>query len=371
MTSAPDHESWMRRALALAERGRGLTSPNPMVGAVVVRDGTVVGEGFHERAGGPHAEVTALAAAAERARGATLYVTLEPCMHQGQTPPCAPAVVAAGIRTVVAAVSDPNPFVAGGGADALRAAGVDVRLGVLADRARTQNRVFFTAMRERRPHVTLKAAMTLDGKIADAHGVSRWITGEAARAEAHQLRSEVDAIVVGHATVEHDDPALTVRREAPWPREPLRIVLDTQARTPTTARVITAATAARAVIAVGSAAPAGRVAALERAGATVLRCGGSEGNVDVRELLVALFEREVRGVLVEGGGEVAASFLDAGLVDRVVLFVAPLLLGGRTAASVVGGGGRDLKEAVRLEALAVRRVGDDLLIEADVARGGA
>jgi diaminohydroxyphosphoribosylaminopyrimidine deaminase/5-amino-6-(5-phosphoribosylamino)uracil reductase len=181
MTSAPDHESWMRRALALAERGRGLTSPNPMVGAVVVRDGTVVGEGFHERAGGPHAEVTALAAAAERARGATLYVTLEPCMHQGQTPPCAPAVVAAGIRTVVAAVSDPNPFVAGGGADALRAAGVDVRLGVLADRARTQNRVFFTAMRERRPHVTLKAAMTLDGKIADAHGVSRWITGEAAR----------------------------------------------------------------------------------------------------------------------------------------------------------------------------------------------
>jgi len=253
----------------------------------------------------------------------------------------------------------------------LRAAGVDVRLGLLAEAARAQNRVFFTAMRERRPHVTLKAGMTLDGKIADVHGVSRWITGEAARAEAHRLRSDVDAIVVGHATVEADDPALTVRREAPWPREPLRIVLDTQARTPTTARIITGATAARAVIAVASSAPAARVAALERAGATVLRCPATDGRVDVRALLATLFEGEIRGVLIEGGGEVAASFLDGGLVDRVALFVAPLLLGGRTAASVVGGAGRGLKHAVRLEAIAIRRLGDDLLIEADVARGGA
>jgi diaminohydroxyphosphoribosylaminopyrimidine deaminase/5-amino-6-(5-phosphoribosylamino)uracil reductase len=371
MTPGRDDESWMRRALALAEQGRGLTSPNPMVGAVVVRDGAAVGEGFHARAGGGHAEVVALSAAGERARGATLYVTLEPCTHHGRTPPCAPAVVAAGVRSVVVAIADPNPFVSGGGVDVLRAAGLEVRTGVLADAARAQNRVFLTALQERRPHVTLKAAMTLDGKIADVHGGSRWITGEEARAEAHRLRSEADAIVVGHRTVEADDPALTVRREVPWPREPLRVVLDTGARTPPTARLITTATPARAVIAAGASAPAPRVAALERAGATVLRCPEAAGRVDLRALLAALFEREVRGMLVEGGGEVAAGFLDAGLVDRVAIFVAPMLLGGRAAVPTVAGPGRDLKQAVRLASLEARRVGADLLIEADVARGPA
>jgi diaminohydroxyphosphoribosylaminopyrimidine deaminase / 5-amino-6-(5-phosphoribosylamino)uracil reductase len=361
-------ETFMRRALALAERGRGLTSPNPMVGAVVVRDEEIVGEGFHARAGALHAEVEALAAAGARARGATLYVTLEPCNHHGRTPPCTPAVLASGVARVVAAIADPNPFVTGGGAAALRAGGVPVETGLLAEEATAQNRVFVTAMRERRPHVTLKAGMTADGKIADVHGAARWITGEAARAEAHRQRRDSDAIVVGVTTVLRDDPALTVRLPEPWPREPYRVVLDTAARTPAAAAVITAGTPARAIIAVGQTAPASRVAALEAAGASVLRCPTRDGRVAVDAVLAALFAREVRGVLLEGGGEVHAAFLDAGLVDRVALFVAPLLLGGRDAATVVGGAGRELKSAVRLGAMAARLVGADLLIEADIAR---
>ncbi len=361
-------EALMRRALELAARGRGLTSPNPMVGAVVVRDGEIVGEGFHERAGGPHAELVALAAAGSRARGATLYVTLEPCNHVGRTPPCVPAIFAAGITRVVAAAADANPFVAGGGAAALRDKGIAVATGLLAAEAMTQNRVFFTAMREGRPHVTLKAGMTADGKIADVHGVARWITGEAARAEAHQQRSEVDAIVAGIMTVLRDDPALTVRLGRPWPREPWRVVLDTDARTPPSARVIAGATPARALIAVGETAPTARVTALQSAGAIVVACPVRDGRVAVDAVLAALFEREVRAVLVEGGGEENASFLDAGLVDRLTLFVAPLVLGGRMAPSVVGGAGRELKSAIRLAAMSVRAVGDDLLIEADVVR---
>jgi diaminohydroxyphosphoribosylaminopyrimidine deaminase/5-amino-6-(5-phosphoribosylamino)uracil reductase len=361
-------EMLMRRALELAERGRGLTSPNPMVGAVVARNGEIVGEGFHERAGAPHAEIVALEAAGPRARGGTLYVTLEPCNHTGRTPPCVPAIFAAGITRVIAATVDPNPFVHGGGVGALRNHGIAVMTGVLEAEAREQNRAFFTAMRERRPHVTLKAGMTADGKIADVHGASRWITGEPARAESHRRRSEVDAIVVGVTTVLRDDPALTVRLGQPWPREPWRVVLDTDARTPPSARVIAGATPARALIAVGPTAPGTRVAELLAAGATVVRCPVRDGHVAVDGVLTALFEREVRAVLLEGGGEVHASFLEAGLVDRVTLFIAPMLMGGRTAPTVVGGVGRELKSAIRLGALTSRMVGDDLVLEADVVR---
>ncbi len=359
----------MRRALALAEEGRGLTSPNPMVGAVLVRDGEIVGEGAHLRAGGPHAEVGALAAAGARARGATLYVTLEPCAHHGRTPPCAPAVAAAGVVRVVAAQLDPNPLVTGRGVAQLEAAGVRVEVGLLAAEAARQNRVFVTAMREGRPHVTLKGAATLDGKIADVHGASRWITGETARARVHRMRAECDAIVVGVTTALHDDPALTVRLDAPWPAEPYRIVLDAEARLRLDARLLQAPTPARTLVAVGPAAAAERVAALERAGATVLRCPAPGGLVDVRALLAHLHAREVRAVLVEGGGEVHASFLEAGVVDRVAIFLAPLLLGGRGAPSLIGGVGRELKGAMRLEHLEVTRLDADLLVEADVARG--
>ena len=330
-----------------------------------MRDGRIVGEGAHLRAGGPHAEVEALAAAGERARGATLYVTLEPCNHHGRTPPCAPAVARAGIARVVAALHDPNPDVGGGGS-VLRQAGLAVEVGLLSAEAERQNRGWLTAMRERRPHVTLKAAATLDGKIADVHGTSRWITGEPARRQAHRMRADSDAIIVGVTTALRDDPSLTVRLDAPWPREPYRVVLDTHGRLSPEARVIHAGTPARALVAVGPSAGPARVAALEAAGATVVRCPIRAGRVDVSVLLARLFELEVRAVLVEGGGEVHAAFLDAGLVDRVALFVAPMLVGGRAAPGVVGGEGRELKSALRLERPTVTAFGDDLLIEGDV-----
>lgn len=357
----------MRRALELAERGRGLTSPNPMVGAVVVNDEAIVGEGFHERAGDPHAEVVALAVAGSRSRGATLYVTLEPCSHQGRTPPCAPAVIAAGIRRCVAASVDPNPRVSGRGLAELRAAGVDVADLILTAEALRQNRAFVTAMRLGRPHVTLKAATTLDGRIADLHGESKWITGPAARAAAHRLRSESDAIVVGVGTVLRDDPALTVRLERPWPREPYRVVLDTAARTPADARVIAAGTPARTLVITGRNASPARVTALAAAGASVVPVVAADGHVDLRAALAWLAEREVRAVLIEGGGEVHGAFLDAGLVDRVAIFVAPRLLGGRGATSVIEGAGHPLKSAPHLTAFEVTTLGDDLLIEADVS----
>jgi diaminohydroxyphosphoribosylaminopyrimidine deaminase / 5-amino-6-(5-phosphoribosylamino)uracil reductase len=356
---------FMRRALELAERGRGLTSPNPMVGAVVVSDGAIVGEGYHERAGGPHAEVIALAAAGERSRGATIYVTLEPCSYHGRTPPCASALVDAGIRRVVAALVDPNPRVSGRGFAALRAAGVEVADPILGEHAERQNRAFVAAMRLGRPHVTLKLAMTLDGRIADRRGESKWITGEAARAAAHRLRSESDAILVGVGTVLRDDPALTVRRDRPWPREPYRVVLDTHARTPAAARLIASGTRARALVITGPGADPARVAALAAAGATVVGVAAREGRVDPQAALAALAEREVRAVLVEGGGEIHGAFVDAGLVDRVAVFVAPRLMGGREATPSIGGLGRLLGASLILGGLEVGRVGDDLLIEAD------
>ena len=364
-----DDSRFMRKALALAERGRGTTSPNPMVGALVVDDdGVIVGRGAHRVAGGPHAEVIALEDAGPRARGATLYCTLEPCSHHGRTPPCATAVIEAGVARVVAAVADPNPLVSGRGFASLRAAGIEVVTGAGAAEAERQNRAFLTAMRERRPHVTLKAGMTLDGKIADLHGGSRWITGEAARHRAHRLRAESDAIVVGIDTVLRDDPELTVRLGEPWPREPLRVVLDTEARIPAGARLIRAGRPSAAVIAVGAEAPRARVEALAATGATVVCCRTRDKRVDLGALLAELFAREVRAVLVEGGGEVHGAFLDSGLVDRVAMFAAPLLIGGRGATPVVGGAGRELKSAIRLGGFTVTPLGDDLLIEADVVR---
>ncbi|MGH7303135.1 MAG: bifunctional diaminohydroxyphosphoribosylaminopyrimidine deaminase/5-amino-6-(5-phosphoribosylamino)uracil reductase RibD, partial [Candidatus Rokuibacteriota bacterium] len=314
------------------------------------------------------AEVEALGAAGARARGTTLYVTLEPCSHHGRTPPCAPAVIAAGVARVVAALTDPNPLVSGRGFAELRGAGIEVVTGVAAAEAEHQNRAFLTAMRERRPHVTLKAGMTLDGKIADLHGASRWITGESARRHAHRLRSESDAILVGIGTVLRDDPELTVRLGPSWPREPLRVVLDTGARTPVGARLVRAGRPSCAVIAVGAEAPVARVEALAAAGATIVRCQTRDARVDLGALLAELFAREVRAVLVEGGGEVHGAFLDAGLVDRVAMFTAPLLIGGRGATPVVGGVGRELKSAVRLSEFTVTPLGGDLLVEADVIR---
>jgi diaminohydroxyphosphoribosylaminopyrimidine deaminase/5-amino-6-(5-phosphoribosylamino)uracil reductase len=361
-----DDRRFMAQALQLAERGRGLTSPNPMVGAVIVRDGVVVGRGFHSRAGGPHAEVEALREAGEHARSATLYVTLEPCNHRGRTPPCVDAILHAGIRRVVAAVRDPNPRVVGGGARALEAAGVDVLVGCLDAESRAVNRTFLTAMQRHRPHVTLKCAMTLDGKIAAFDRSARWITGEEARRGAHRLRSESDAVIVGIGTALADDPALTVRLDTPWPREPLRVVVDSRARLPVSARVIESGHPSRVVVAVADEAPVERVTRLDARGVTVLPCKSRDGRVDIGDLCGRLFAMDVIGVLLEGGSELNAAFLEARVVDRVAMFIAPILIGGAMSPTAVGGRGLALSQAVRLNAPEVRPVGRDWLIEADV-----
>ncbi|HSE95784.1 MAG TPA: bifunctional diaminohydroxyphosphoribosylaminopyrimidine deaminase/5-amino-6-(5-phosphoribosylamino)uracil reductase RibD [Methylomirabilota bacterium] len=358
----------MARALELAARGIGLTSPNPAVGAVLVRDGAVVGEGGHLRAGAPHAEVVALTEAGARARGATCYVTLEPCAHHGRTPPCADALAAAGVARVVAASADPNPRVDGRGFHRLRASGILVEVGVGEAEARALNRAFFTFMKTGRPHVTLKSAMTLDGKIAAADGTSRWVTGEAARAEAHRLRFAADAVLVGIGTVLQDDPQLTVRVPDLPAKEPLRVVADSRLRTPPDARVVTAGDPSRTLVACVGPAPAPSAAALRARGVQVLEMPADGGRVDLGALLVALAGLEVVGVLAEGGAELGAGLLDADLVDRIAFFVAPRLLGGRSAPGPIGGPGRALKAVIALTGMSRRLVGEDLLVEADVVR---
>jgi diaminohydroxyphosphoribosylaminopyrimidine deaminase/5-amino-6-(5-phosphoribosylamino)uracil reductase len=340
------------------------------VGAVLVAAGRAVGEGFHGRAGGAHAEAEALEQAGRAARGATLYVTLEPCNHTGRTPPCVEAITAAGVRRLIVATRDPNPQVRGGGAAALSRAGLEVTLGCREPEAIALNRVFITAARRGRPHVTLKWAATLDGVTADVRRGSRWITGSEARLEAHRMRSRADAVVVGIGTALADDPALDVRLGGPWPREPFRVVVDSLARLPVTARLIGAGKPERALVAVTDAADPGRLESLESRGVTVLRCKSHEGQVDVSDLVSRLGALEVGGILVEGGGKLAWAFLEAGLVDRVVAFTAPLLLGGGTAPRAVGGAGLLLPEAVRLDGISVRPVGKDWMMEADVVRLG-
>jgi len=363
-----DDAAFMARALALAARGLGLTSPNPAVGAVLVRDGRVVGEGAHLRAGGPHAEVAALAEAGEAARGAACYVTLEPCCHQGRTPPCVEALIAAGVARIVAACRDPNPRVDGRGLAALRAAGIEVTLGVGEAEARALNRAFFSFVTTGRPHVTLKTAMTLDGKIAAWDGTSRWISGEAARAEAHRLRFLADAVLVGIGTVLKDDPALTVRLPDAPPKQPFRVVVDSRLRIRPDARVLTAGDPSRTIVAGAAPLPGRRAAALRARGVRVLELPRDGRRVSLGALLAALAELDVVAVLAEGGAELGAGLLDAGLVDRVAFFVAPRLLGGRAAPGPVGGVGRAMKEALSVTGLSYRMIGEDLLIEGDVTR---
>ena len=357
---------YMRRAVELAGRGLGLTSPNPVVGAVAVRGGEIVGEGFHQRAGEAHAEVSALAAAGPRAEGATLYVTLEPCVHHGKTPPCVDGILQAGVGRVVVAVQDPNPLVNGRGLERLRDAGVDVTVGVEQEAATRLNRPFFKYITTGRPFVTLKVAMTLDGKIADREGSSRWITGEAARGLVHRMRSQADAILVGIGTVLKDDPGLTVRLERPWPREPFRVVVDSRLRTPPDARLIRAGRPDRVIVACVDLAPPERAKRLDAQGIQLLSLPGSDGRVDLAGLMAALGARQIVSVLAEGGSEIGAALLEQGLVDRVAWFVAPCLLGGQAAPGPVGGAGRRLKEALHLRNVTWTPVGDDLLVEGDV-----
>lgn len=387
--SASADTAFLRLALRLARRGYGLTSPNPLVGAVLVKRGRMIGQGWHHRAGEPHAEIEALRDAARRGyspKGATLYVTLEPCCTHGRTPPCTEAIVAAGIRRVVAAATDPNPAHAGRGFEVLRRAGIEVAHGLLAAEATRLNEAFNHWIAHRTPFVTVKAAMTLDGKIATASGESKWITGERSRAHAMRLRLGTDAVLVGVNTVLEDDPSLTVRGQKLEVRSPKfevrseslegriqevlkpvrRLVLDSRARTPLTAKLVSDAFAGLTTIFVGQDAPARRVAALAKR-VQVIAAPTRDGLLDLRWILRRLGQENVTSLLVEGGGEVNASFLEQCLAHRAAFFYAPIILGGHASRKGVAGQGFDgWQQIPRLRDLEWRRLGVDLFLTARV-----
>jgi len=343
-------EKWMRRALALAEKGSGRVHPNPMVGAVLVRGDRVVGEGYHRQFGGPHAEVEALQKAGNKARGSTLYVTLEPCAHYGKTPPCALAVREAGIRRVVAAMKDPNPLVSGKGFRLVKKGGASVTIGVLEKEARYLNRAFMTWMTRKRPYVTLKVASSLDGRTSTITGESKWITGEKARSDGHGLRGEADAIAVGSQTVLSDNPTLTAHARG---RNPLRVIFASRLKVPLSARVFNRE--AESLCVVTDHTLLRRMDDFKKKGVQVLLCrAGRTGLADIRDALTHLAARGVAHLLVEGGLTLQQSFLSAGVVDEVVWYLAPMIIGNA----------KKLKNAQRLEAMDVAAMGLDLRVRA-------
>jgi diaminohydroxyphosphoribosylaminopyrimidine deaminase/5-amino-6-(5-phosphoribosylamino)uracil reductase len=356
----------LEHAIELAEARPGRATPNPNVGAVVVRGGEVVGAGVHERYGGPHAEVVALTAAGDEARGATLYVSLEPCAHHGKTPPCTDAIVAAGVARVVVAADDPSEKASGRGLGILRDEGVDVVMadGELATRARLANQAFRKHARTGRPWVLFKAAMTLDGKVATPTGDSKWISGEASRHLAHEWRASVDAVAVGVGTALADDPQLTARIEGVT-RQPRRVVFDSLARLPLGSQLVAAAGEVPLTVVVSRAADRRDTHALEAAGADVLVASGEHEPARVRSGLVLLGDHGITSMLLEGGPLVAGAFFDAGEIDEVRLFLAPLLVGGRAARDPLEGQGVErIADATRALTMSCRAVDQDLLISA-------
>lgn len=354
----------MRLALQLAEQGCGRVSPNPMVGAVLVKDGRIIGQGYHAQYGGPHAERNALAACTESPEGATLYVTLEPCCHYGRQPPCTDAVLGAGIRRVVIGSLDPNPLVSGRGIQILREHGINVETGVLREECDWLNQIFFHYIQTRTPYVILKYAMTLDGKIATRTGASRWITGEEARRRVHRDRSRYSSILTGVGTVLADDPLLTCRIEGG--KNPIRIVCDHHLRTPLHAQVVITAKETPTILAT-CCTEASQQKAYRDAGCRILVLPEREGHVDLHALLEALGREEIDSVLLEGGASLSGAALDGGIVQKVQAYIAPKLFGGATAKSPVGGHGvAEPKDAVRLKHLSFTRLGEDYLLEGEV-----
>ena len=396
-TAVQSHESYMQRALELAARGSGCTSPNPLVGCVIVRDGVVIGEGWHENYGHAHSEVNALLAASRHAltalplrahggtkpdvvsgrasasAGATMYVTLEPCHHHGLTPPCTQALMAAGIAHVIYALADPNPRAAGG-ANWLQAQGVKVTMGFLEKEARCQNRFFLKQVMKRQPYVIAKSATSLDGRIATRTGDSQWITGEAARQRGHELRQAVDAIIVGADTVIADDPSLTVRLpESVLPatciRHPRPVVLDSTGRVPLSARLLDGSLQTRTIVITTERMPVAHRRTLESRGidVVVVQDGPQGAGTDPAAVLAALGQRSLQSVLIEGGATVQGTFRDAGLIDELWSFMAPTLIGGREApAAFAALGSNSLQDATMLSDIHVEAVGQDLLVRARI-----
>lgn len=359
-----EDRDYMALALSLAERGVGWASPNPMVGAVIVKDGRIIGQGWHERCGQPHAERNALANCTEPPQGATMYVTLEPCCHYGRQPPCTQAILDAGIRRVVVGSGDPNPLVAGKGLALLREAGVEVTEHVLEEECMKLNEVFFHYIRTKRPYVVMKYAMTLDGKIAAHTGDSKWVTSEEARAHVQQLRHRYTGIMVGVGTVLADDPLLTCR--IPGGRSPVRIICDTRLSTPLTAQVVATARETPTLL-VTCCTEKEKQADYEAAGCQVLTGPERDGHVDLNWLMDELGRREIDSVLLEGGGTLNWAALEQGIVQKVLAYIAPKLAGGKDAKTPVEGTGIDrMARAVRLEHSTVTQIGADFLIESEV-----
>lgn len=357
---------WMKRAFRLADRGRGAVEPNPVVGAVVLdAENRCVGEGWHDRFGGPHAEVHALAAAGERARNGTLFVTLEPCCHFGKTPPCTDAILAAGVRRVVVAMCDPFPKVSGGGVSRLRAAGVEVVAGVGESVARVQNAPYLKLLRERRPWVIAKWAMTLDGKIATRTGESQWISNPESRASVHALRGQVDAIIVGRGTVERDDPLLTARPAGP--RVATRIVVTNSGQLPEQCQLRKTAREYPTMVITASS-HVDRLAGWKADGAEILPICAEDTGISMTAILDELGQRHMTRVLLEGGSQLLGSFLDADCIDEAWVFVAPLMIGGPAPTPVAGRGVERLQQALRFDNVKIEAVGSDVWIRGTRSR---
>lgn len=357
-------QAYMKRALKLAERGRGRTSPNPVVGAVIVKDGKIIGEGWHRKCGENHAEINAFEDAAGRGndvRGADLYVTLEPCSHYGRTPPCARAIIRRGIRRVFIGLLDPNPLVAGRGVKQMEAAGVSVKSKILEDECRRINEIFLKYITTKTPFVVMKTAMTLDGKIAAATGDSKWVTGEESRRAVQEMRNRLTGIMVGIGTVLADNPRLTCRLESG--RDPLRIIVDSHLRIPLDARVLKDENVL--VAALRTCDPQKRAILGDR----VLLTEEAGGRVDLVDLMKKLGQREIDSILLEGGGALNETALRLGLVDRIVSFIAPKIIGGKDAKTPVEGKGIEkMSEAIRLENIEIEKTGQDLMLQATPER---
>lgn len=354
-------EFYMKRALELAEKGIGRTAPNPLVGAVIVKNGRIIGEGWHEKFGEPHAEVNAIHNAVENPEGAELYVTLEPCCHYGKTPPCTDLLIQKKVRRVVVGVRDPDPRVAGGGIQRLREAGIEVTVGVLEQDCTNLNEVFFHFTKTRRPFVVVKAAMSLDGKIAAPSGESRWITGEAARRDVHHLRNRYSAIMAGVETVIRDDPELTCRLEDG--RNPKRIILDSRLRIPLESKVLNDPAENPVLIACDEGAAPEAADRLEAMGAELLYCRNRNGRIDLADLMEKMGSRSIDSILLEGGGTVNGSAFSQGIVHKVILYVAPMVIGGETSKTAVAGPGfLRLDQAYPLRFESVEQIGEDLKI---------
>ncbi|WP_341479383.1 bifunctional diaminohydroxyphosphoribosylaminopyrimidine deaminase/5-amino-6-(5-phosphoribosylamino)uracil reductase RibD [Clostridium gasigenes] len=361
-------ENYMKLALELAKKGMGKVNPNPMVGAIIVKNGKVIGEGYHEAFGQAHAEVNAFNSLIEDAAGSTIYVTLEPCSHYGKTPPCVDKIIENKISRVIVGAFDPNPVVSGKGVKNLRDVGIEVITGVLEDECTKINEVFMKYIVSKKPFVILKSAMSLDGKIATSKGESKWITGEKSRIEVHKLRNEVSAIMVGVNTIINDNPQLTCRLENG--RNPIRIVVDSTLRIPIESKVISDIDEAKTIIATTDKGSSDKILELTNAGVTVLIIKSKDGRVDLQELMIKLGNLNIDSILLEGGGILNFSALDQGIVDKIQIYISPKIIGGEKSKTPVGGNGIEiLKDAFKIQGLTSRSVGEDILIEGYIKKG--